>query len=195
MERFRNVDGQDEAELVSRIQNGDEQAEEELFRRYKRGVTIVISRTWNTCPLTADLCQETFRITFQNIREGTIREPEKLPAYIWGVAHNLVIECLRKTASRSPAGMEAAEDLPDPSPDQLDSILQKERARIVRQVLDGLRSERDRQVLYRFYLAEDDKGAICADLGLTGDQFNLVLFRARKQYRRLYEKLVVRAGK
>ena len=193
MEGYRNLDGQNEAELVAKIQTGDEQAEAEVFRRYRRAVTIIIYQTWKNCPMAADLCQETFRITLQKIRQGAIREPEKLPAYIWGVAHNLVIECLRKTAPGNYAGMEAAEAICDPTPNQLDSILQKEKARIARQLLDELRSERDREVLYRFYLIEEDKEIICNDLGLTGEQFNLVLFRARKQYKKLYEKFAARA--
>lgn len=195
MEPFGDSDGQYEADLVSRVRAGDKQAEEEIFRRYNRAVTIIINQTWKNCPVTADLCQETFRIVLLRVREGAIREPEKLPAYIWGVAHNLVIEWLRKTASRSHDDIGVAEDIPDPAPNQLDALLQKENVRIVRDLLEELRSERDRQVLFRFYIAEDDKEAICADLGITGDQFNMVLFRARRQYRKLYEKFVARAYK
>jgi RNA polymerase sigma-70 factor (ECF subfamily) len=49
-------------------------------------------------------------------------------------------------------------------------------------------NERDIQVLFRFYLAEHDKKQICADLGLTSMQFNLVIHRARERYRELYER-------
>jgi RNA polymerase sigma-70 factor (ECF subfamily) len=48
-------------------------------------------------------------------------------------------------------------------------------------------NERDIQVLFRSYLAEHDKKQICADLGLTSMQFNLVIHRARERYRELYE--------
>jgi RNA polymerase sigma-70 factor (ECF subfamily) len=49
-------------------------------------------------------------------------------------------------------------------------------------------------VLYRFYVAEEDKQKICDDLGLTTLQFNLVLFRARARYKELYEKRRGQAG-
>jgi RNA polymerase sigma-70 factor (ECF subfamily) len=62
-----------------------------------------------------------------------------------------------------------------------------ERAALVRRVLAEMPSERDRQILFRFYLAEDDKESICLDLGLTSLHFNRVLFRARERYRELYE--------
>jgi RNA polymerase sigma-70 factor, ECF subfamily len=58
-------------------------------------------------------------------------------------------------------------------------LLQKEKAGIVRRILNEMTNERDIQALFRFYLAEDDKEQICADLGLTNLQFNLVLHRAR----------------
>jgi RNA polymerase sigma-70 factor (ECF subfamily) len=55
-------------------------------------------------------------------------------------------------------------------------------------VLAELPSERDRQVLFRFYLAEEDKDQICKDLGLSSLHFNRVVFRARERYRDLYLK-------
>jgi RNA polymerase sigma-70 factor (ECF subfamily) len=57
----------------------------------------------------------------------------------------------------------------------------------VRKVLGELKSERDRQVLFRFYVAEEEKEKICASLGLTSLHFNRVLFRARERFRELYE--------
>jgi RNA polymerase sigma-70 factor (ECF subfamily) len=47
-------------------------------------------------------------------------------------------------------------------------------------------------VLFRFYVVEDDKDRICADLGLTSLHFNRVLHRARERYRELYERALSR---
>jgi RNA polymerase sigma-70 factor (ECF subfamily) len=49
-------------------------------------------------------------------------------------------------------------------------------------------NERDIQVLYRFYIADDEKEQICADLGLTSLHLNRVLHRARERFRELYER-------
>ncbi len=67
-------------------------------------------------------------------------------------------------------------------------MLHLEDSAIIRQVIQELPSERDRQVLRRFYLEEDDKDAICADLNLTSLHFNRVLHRARERFRELYKK-------
>ena len=55
-------------------------------------------------------------------------------------------------------------------------------------------SDRDREILFRFYLAEDDKERICRDLGLTAVHFNRVLFRARERFRELYRKWTAARG-
>jgi RNA polymerase sigma-70 factor (ECF subfamily) len=73
-------------------------------------------------------------------------------------------------------------------PGPLDKILREENAKIVRKILDELPLERDRQVLRRFYIAEENKASISAGLGLSSLQFDQILFRARQRYKVLYEK-------
>ena len=50
-----------------------------------------------------------------------------------------------------------------------------------------MKSARDRAAIVRFYLDEERKEQICADLGLTELQFNLVLFRARNRLRQIFQ--------
>jgi hypothetical protein len=45
--------------------------------------------------------------------------------------------------------------------------------------------DRDRTILTRFYLIEDEKSDICRDLNLTELGFNQVIFRARNRLRQL----------
>ncbi len=183
------IDARVEAELVARVMAGDERAEEELFLKYRRGVAIILNHSTDNSPAAADLCQETFKITFQKIKNGELREPGKLPAFIWKVAHNLVTDHFRKLRTHQISSIEEVEDITDATPDQLDMILEKEKAALVRRVLSDMESERERQALYRFYIAEENKERVCADLGLTTKQFNLIIFRARKHFRKLYEKM------
>jgi RNA polymerase sigma-70 factor, ECF subfamily len=183
------TDHTDWAEWVWRIVAGDAAAEEELFSRCKDGVAIIIGRIVHNESATEDLSQETFRIALEKIRDGDVREPERLPGFICGVARNIAIEHIRRTrrrASREEVG--DAEQLHDPRPDQFEQLRQKERAEIIRQTISELKVERDREVLSRYYIAEEDKDRICADLGLTHKQFNSVVFRALKRYKELYIK-------
>jgi hypothetical protein len=42
-------------------------------------------------------------------------------------------------------------------------------------------------VLYRFYIAEDDRDEICADLGIEATLLSQILCRARQRYKNLFE--------
>jgi RNA polymerase sigma-70 factor, ECF subfamily len=180
----------DLTELVRRVASGDAHAEEEVVRRYKQGISIIVSRIVQTHPINEDICQETFRITLEKMRREEIREPERISGFICGVARNLAIDYvrkLRKLTNLEEIGM--AEQVPDPKPDQFEQLWRKERTAIVRQVINELKVKRDRDIIYRHYIAEEDKDQICADLGLPRDQFNRVIFRALKRYKELYIKM------
>jgi RNA polymerase sigma-70 factor (ECF subfamily) len=179
------------SDLVNRILAGDQSAEEELVQHYSRGVSFIINRATRNRSVTEDLSQETFRILLEKIRQGSVREPEKLPGFISSLARNLAIDYFRrKPDPERQISIKSAEQFLDPAPSPLDQLLQKEKAEIARQVLKELSSDRDREILSRFYIAEEDKEQICADLGLTSLQFNQVLYRARQRYKERYEKRV-----
>ncbi|HEX6864928.1 MAG TPA: hypothetical protein VF414_19000, partial [Thermoanaerobaculia bacterium] len=61
-------------------------------------------------------------------------------------------------------------------------------ARHVHRMLSELRFDRDRQVLIRFYLADQPKEAICQELEIEPERFNQVLFRARERLREIWER-------
>jgi RNA polymerase sigma-70 factor (ECF subfamily) len=182
-------------ELVSRIQAGDLQAEDELVRRYARGVSVIIARAGCDRALIEDVCQDTLRITIEKVRRGDVREPDRLSGFIASLARNLVITQFRGSGARDPrrlpdsSGADSTE-----SASQLERLLEEEQAQMVRRVLSEMSAERDRQILYRYYLAEEDKERICADLGLTSLHFNRVLFRARERFRDLFLAARERAG-
>ena len=176
--------------IVQRIVDGDRTAEAELVARYARGIRLIISRASSDRSAIDDLCQDTFRITLEKVRRGEVRDPDRLSGFICSVARNLVVDHFRRAARTADA---AIPDTPDPAPDPLDRLLARERAKSARAVLDELGSERDRQILLRFYVAGDSKEDICADFGLSSLHFNRVLFRARERYRELYRSIVATA--
>jgi RNA polymerase sigma-70 factor, ECF subfamily len=178
------------ADLVERIITGDRLAEDELISRYKEGVRIIIVRIVRNHYTTEDLFQQVFKKALEKIRHGEVRDPERLSGFICGIARNIAIDHIRR-ARRSviESSFRSADDIPDPAPNPYEMLLLKERAAIVRQVLLEMKIKRDRELLFRYFIGEEDKEQICAELGLTCDQFNNVLFRALKRYRDLYQKL------
>jgi RNA polymerase sigma-70 factor (ECF subfamily) len=120
-----------------------------------------------------------------------VREPQRLSGFIAGLAKNLALNYARRETRRgTPVDLEIAQEIPDQAPGPLDRLLERERAAKIRQVLEELDSERDREILFRFYIAEERKEQICEALGLSRLHFNRVLYRAKQRYKELYEKLV-----
>lgn len=180
------------AELVRRILSGDERAEEELVRRYYRGVPNIIKQRIGDRPAVEDLTQQTFKIALEKIRNGDLRRPESLSGFISSIARNLAIEHARRDAQlrRNQMSLDEVGHLVDPASDQFDQLIRKQLAEIVRRLIGELKSTRDRQILFRFYIAEEDKEQICVKLGLTSLQFNQAIFRARGRFKELYKNLV-----
>jgi RNA polymerase sigma-70 factor (ECF subfamily) len=186
------VDGGDASAgevLVDRIRGGDGAAESELVSRYARGVRMIISRGTRDRSIVDDLCQETFRIAIEKIRRGDVRDAKRLSGFMCGLARNITVDHFRR--SRRADSVSATNET-DPAPNQLERLLADEGAGIARKVLSELDSHRDREVLFRFYVAEETKARICADLGLSSLHFNRVLFRARGRYRALYETIAAK---
>ena len=178
-------------DLVARIIARDPGAEEELVHRYSRGVSFILSGSIANPSAVEDLRQETFRIALEKIRNGDVREPERLSGFVCGVAHNLARAYFRQSSRREVTGAgDAAILVADPAPSPMQQLLRAENARIVRQVLGEVTPARYRQILYRYYVADEEKDQICADLGLTSVHFNCVLQRARDRYRELYTRAI-----
>ncbi len=186
----------DVASLVRRIQAGDPAAESELVARFSRGLLLMLRRLVQNPALADDLHQETLSLVLAKIRSAEVREPERLAGFIRSTARNLFIADRRKEARYHPLedGREQDEGarpgpvLADRGPAPLDRVLADEEARQVRRLLDELRFDRDRQLLLRFYVSDDSKEEICADLEIEPERFHQVLFRARERLRELWER-------
>lgn len=182
-------------DLVRRIAAGDTAAEASLVQRYSRGLLYLLRRLGAPPELAEDLHQETFRIVLERLRRRGLDEPAGLAGFLRGTARNLMIAERRKTARRrTDADPEGLERAVQPSPGQLSSVLLDEEAAIVRRLIGELPAERDRQLLLRFYVAEEEKENICADLGLDSLHFNRVLFRARHRFKELLVRFQERQG-
>ena len=70
-------------------------------------------------------------------------------------------------------------------PSQDARLQRRQRILAVRCLLAELKPNRDREILFRFYIEEEEKDQICAELGLSADHFKRVLYRARRRFRKL----------
>jgi RNA polymerase sigma-70 factor (ECF subfamily) len=158
--------------------------------RYARPLRLWAKRRTGDPSLVEDVCQETFRIAIEKLRQGELRNPESLAEFILGIARNKASQFDQQAERFVNEDPDALAAIPDPAPSQLDEMLQRDEAALVQQVISELPLARDREVIIRFYLEEEDKDRICADLNLTRAQFTLVLHRARERFEQLYKKWV-----
>jgi RNA polymerase sigma-70 factor (ECF subfamily) len=172
--------------LVRRIRAGETAAERELVERFSRGIRAILRTVVRDSAVSDDLHQETLRVLLERVRAGEVRAPAQLPAFVASLARNLATrhyQRARKVAEDSTLRLARLEGQ---EPDALERMSQAEEVRLVRQVLEELPVERDRDLLRRYYLGQESKERIQADHGLSSLQFNRVLHRARKRFQELW---------
>jgi RNA polymerase sigma-70 factor (ECF subfamily) len=159
-----------------------------LIEKNYVGLRLLVSRRCRDQHVGADLLNEAVCTTWAKWQAGKIERPEQIAGYVLQVTMNLLRNHRRAIAER-PEKRADATKLHDLTSDAepADETIEREIAYQVKNVIRGMSSQRDRAILVRFYLDEEDKEAICRDLGLTPLQFDKILHRARGRLRKLLE--------
>ena len=159
-----------------------------MVKRYSRGLRFLLRRKTRDPELAEDFLQETWAIALVKIRNGGLDDPGRLAGYLCGIANNLAqSEYRRVTRQRTSINSEIIELIPDESSNPLRHVTRAEVCRQVNSLLKDLKKERDREILRRFYVQEEDKESICSYLDVDSAHFNRVLFRARQRLRSALE--------
>ena len=174
------------SELAARIADGDEAAESEMVRMYEPGMRRILRTRTDTPSDIDDLVNQVWLLALPKLRRGELRELRALPAYLntftRRVAGNYLRHSSRKNGSADP---EFFERQASPSEGPYSRVKWTQGIEIAAKLLNTLSVDRDRQILQRFLVNGEDKERVCRDLGLDAVQFNKVLHRARKRFRRL----------
>jgi RNA polymerase sigma-70 factor (ECF subfamily) len=170
--------------------SGQEGAQQqEMLLRDMSGLKAQLTRVTRDAELAADLLQDAIVTALQKLEAGEIEHRGQLDGYVYRVALNHLRNHRRKDKS-SVSGPDALPELVDvESENRPARVIEGGRfGTVVAQLLKEMSSPRDREVLMRFYLQEEDRGALCRSLALTDLQFNRVIFRARGRFRELLER-------
>ncbi len=183
-----NQERQVASQLVTRVRDGDRAAETEMVERYSRGLRYLLRRKTRDTNLTEDFLQETWAIALVKIRDNGLDNPERLAGYLCGIANNLALsEKRRVNRQRTAVNSEIVALIPDESSNPYRHASRAEVCNQVRDLLNDLNTERDREILKRFYVREEDKESICKRLDIDGVHFNRVLYRARQRLKSIIE--------
>jgi len=160
---------------------------EALLGRDYIGLRTLIFRRTGDLQVAADLLNDAICTALEKYRAGQIEKPEQICGYIFQVAMNHLRNYRRSIGDRPErrADPQRIDSLPTETGDDLD-IDDRTVDKVIR-IMRSMDSARDRTILVRFYLDEDDKESICRDMRLTPVQFDNVLHRARRRLRDLLE--------
>ena len=180
----------DWAVLVQRIHDGDSAAMEELYGIFAKGIRYFLLRNLGPDDLD-DKVHDCFVIVTQAIRNGDLREPERLMGYVRTVVKRQIAGSIDIAVQQRRNRVEFDDSLfsvSDWRDNPESSVIARQRAEIARKVLNGV-SRRDREILKRFYVMEQPQEQICVEMGLTYNQFRLLKSRAKARFGELGKKL------
>jgi RNA polymerase sigma-70 factor (ECF subfamily) len=151
--------------------------------RLRDGVIALLQSQLGDASLAQDLCHETFRIVLERLARQPLEDPARLPAFLAQTARYLAIEHRNRAARRRT--MTGYQDAIEAAPDQRDdhdlTLHEEASVQAVRRLLRELRWPRDREILVRVYLHEQDKETVCRELGIDEQHYKRVLHRARSR--------------
>jgi len=182
--------------LVARIHKGDNSGMEELYRLFARGIRFYLCRQLGMQELD-DKVHDTFLIVVQAIQRGDLREPERLMGFVRTVVRRQVAAHIDQVvhSRRDEMHLDVGVRVPDRQRNPEQSMACKQKIEFMREILEQL-SDRDREILSRFYLDEQTQDEICAQMNLSETQFRLLKSRAKARFgelgkRRLQQKPLV----
>ena len=178
-------------DLALRLQAGDASSENELARLFYPHVLAMAAGRLNDREKAREIAQEALLAILSALREGRLREPEKLPAFVVGTACNLINSHVRRQFQRPdalPLGSKEA-IIPDPDPDSGELLFEEEEKRdMVLAVLKKLEPA-DRRILYLTLSEGLNPREIALEMGLKPETIRLRKSRALKRVRQKLQKM------
>jgi RNA polymerase sigma factor (sigma-70 family) len=155
----------------------------QLYLRYRRPLLQVFHHRRIDRDAADDLLQRTFLQAIKKIRTEGLDDPGNLGGSLYRTACKLATAYWRGELSRRHENdRELLTNLKDEALSLEERLDHEQLAKHVRDLMDHLPVQRDREVLERFYLHEEPRTSIRESLKLTDMQFNQVLWRARQRF-------------
>jgi RNA polymerase sigma-70 factor (ECF subfamily) len=176
-----------DAQYITALQNRVPDVESHFVAYFKMPIWLKARRQLRSADLVEDALQETLLRVLRYFRSGkTLQSPERLPAFVHSVCHNVTLEMLRTKARY----LQVPENRPEPIDVHDDvelRLVTEERKRLVREILNQL-PEKDRELLRLAMLEEMEGAELCRRFGVTQDYLRVLLHRARQRFRTTLEK-------
>jgi len=165
----------------------------ELYRLFSRGIRFYLCRQLGPQDLD-DRVHDTFVIVVQAIQRGELREAGRLMGFVRTVVRRQVAGYIDRAiqSRKERVDLEQGVHVRDVRLDPEEEAMKRQMEKIAERVLRGV-SDRDREILTRFYLKEQSQEEICREMGLTETQFRLLKSRAKARFGALGKKKLLKA--
>jgi len=182
------AEGGEDAALVAAIAAGSRESESVFVARYLPKVrTLLIVRSRNP-DLALDLQQDVMIEALCALRKGQLRDAERLPAFVAGIARNVLNSHFRGQ-SRLPLHEELPEEIADTIEENpLDSEAAEERRQIAQRAIASL-NDVDRSILQMTLVDSLKPGVIAERLGLNPDVVRQRKLRATRRVMEIVREL------
>jgi RNA polymerase sigma-70 factor (ECF subfamily) len=186
-----------DAELVTRVREGDEAAFEELFNRHRRRVALIASRFFQRREQIEEIVQESFMKAYFALSDFSGSEETAFASWLARIAFNACYDELRRTRRRPE---NTASELSEDDWSSLNESLSvaasgpgTEKAVIERDLAQKLLSRlspEDRLVLLMLNVEELSVAEIAGLTGWSASKVKVRAHRARAHLRRVLDKLL-----
>jgi len=180
---------------VERLRDGDPSTELHFVSYFEQLLGIKLRARRLARETIDELRQETFSRVIAALRkQGGVREPERLGAFVNSVCNNVLMEFYRARSRTQP--------LEDFHLEKVDKVLDLEGLLVTRESQEHIRRilgdlpQRDQQLLRAVFLEEKDKDEVCRSFGVDRGYLRVLLHRAKDKFRLLYlkDQVVTRSG-
>lgn len=184
----------DWALLVEQVKSGSDAGMEQLYKLFSRGIRYYLCRQLGPQEL-EDKVHDTFLIVVNAIRRGDLREPERLMGFVRTVVRRQVAAYIETAVHtrRDQTDLESGVTVADRKQNPEQEAIIREKAELMKSALEAL-SQRDRDILVRFYLKEQPQEQICREMSLTETQFRLLKSRAKAKFGEIGRKKLTSSG-
>ena len=179
-----------DANYVDNLCRGDRQTQEHFVRYFSELLRLKLRARLQSPHAIDDVCQETFARVFSVLRrDGGLRQPERLGAFVNTVCNHVLFEQYRASGRSESLDVEGAPELPATGASALDIVTAHQIKDKVREILLHL-PQRDRSLLKAVFLDERDRDEVCREFAVDREYLRVLLHRAKQEFKVEYVKRV-----
>ena len=168
--------------LVSRIRSGDSGAMGELYGAFCDRTSGYLRHRLGNQDVT-DLTHDVFLVVVEAIRQNQLHDPARLMGFVKTVLQRKIAAHLKATLRRRNLEQDITAEfsMADSGARPDDAVECRERTQIMQRVFSSL-TQREREILERFYLQEQSANQIREEMKLTCTNYRVLKSRAKAKF-------------